>query len=218
MKRAQSVAVAVLVSGNGSNLQSLIDATEKHAVHFSIKLVISNVVDAFALTRAEQAGIATEVIPHNNFSTREEFDAQVARCLRERDIDFVILAGFMRRLTAGFVQEFAGRLINIHPSLLPRHPGLNTHQKALSAGDRHHGCTVHFVSDKVDAGPIIAQSALLVNFDESEKALKQRVLSLEHQLYWLVVEDLAMGNVTLSNGKVSYRNQALSINQFPLEL
>lgn len=173
--------VAVLISGRGSNLKALLDA-EQDA--YEIVLVISNVPAAGGLALAQQAGVNTLTIDHKPFGKdREAFEREVDAALRAYDIELIALAGFMRVLTPFFVRGWAGRLINIHPSLLPKYPGVNTHQRALDAGDREHGCTVHMVTEEVDAGAILGQARMPILPGDTPETLAQRLLSLEHQLY-----------------------------------
>jgi len=177
------IRTAVFISGNGSNLQALIDAAKDPNYPAEIALVISNKADAYGLTRAREAGIATEVIDHTQFETRDDFDGELHVALLSHDIQFICLAGFMRVLTPTFVAEWSGAMINIHPSLLPSHKGLNTHAAVLKAGDKQHGCTVHWVTPGVDEGDIIAQSVLDVLPGDTAESLKERVHALEHALY-----------------------------------
>ena len=175
--------VAVLISGSGSNLQALIDAAKFPDYPAEIALVISNKADAYGLTRARDAGIATHIISHRDYASREAFDSALDAALREADIAFVCLAGFMRVLTDGFVTAWHGRMINIHPSLLPKFKGLNTHARALEAGETEHGCTIHWVSAGVDEGEMIAQSRCAILANDTPETLQQRVHALEHVLY-----------------------------------
>lgn len=177
------IRVAVLISGNGSNLQALIDAAKSPDYPGEIVLVISNKADAYGLTRARDAGIETVVIDHTEFETRDDFDGELHVALLSYEIAFVCLAGFMRVLTPTFVAEWSGAMINIHPSLLPSHKGLNTHEAALKAGDTQHGCSVHWVTPGVDEGVVIAQSTLDILPGDTPESLKERVHALEHQLY-----------------------------------
>lgn len=198
--------IAVLVSGNGSNLQALIDAK----VAGNIVGVISNKPDAFALQRAEQAGIATAVIEHKNYPDRASFDAVMHQQLLDWDVDLVILAGFMRILTPGFVQSWQGKMLNIHPSLLPHYKGMHTHQRVLNSGEVFHGCTVHFVTAELDAGPALAQSVLKVNQHDTADSLAERIHHLEHFIYPLVVDWLCQGILQYqADGQVSFRGQPL---------
>lgn len=185
--------VAVLISGRGSNLQALIEAAQAPDYPAEICRVISNVWDAAGLKRAEAAGIATSVIDHRAFASRAAFDAALDQALRADGVEIVCLAGFMRLLTAGFVEGWRDRLINIHPSLLPAFPGLDTHARALAAGVRFTGCTVHFVRPTMDEGPIIVQAAVPVLPGDNEPALAARVLAAEHQAYPLALKLVASG-------------------------
>ena len=192
----------VLISGRGSNLQALIDACAKSDYPAEIALVISNDAGAAGLARAAKAGIATRVIEHGGFPTREAFDAALDRALSERGIELVCLAGFMRVLTPGLVAAWRDRLINIHPSLLPAFRGLHTHERALAAGVRLHGCTVHFVGPEVDEGPIIVQAAVPVLPGDDAELLAARVLAAEHRCYPLAVKLIAQGRVRVTEGRV----------------
>jgi phosphoribosylglycinamide formyltransferase 1 len=177
------IRTAVLISGSGSNLQALMDAAKAPDCPYEIVLVISNRAEAGGLARAQAAGIKALTIAHKAFDTREAFDAAIDVALRAARIELVCLAGFMRILTADFIGRWTGRLINIHPSLLPSFRGLHTHQQALDAGVKLHGCTVHHVVPELDAGPIIAQAALPVLPDDTPETLAARLLPLEHKLY-----------------------------------
>lgn len=177
------VRTAVLISGNGSNLQALIDAAKHPDYPAEIILVISNNEDAFGLKRAEDAGIPTAVVDHRNFESREAFDRMVDAALATHNIELVCLAGFMRILTDWFVVQWQGKLLNIHPSLLPKYKGTNTHVRVLEAGDKEHGATVHWVIPELDAGEIILQESLAIAPDDTADTLQQRVHLLEHQLY-----------------------------------
>ena len=192
----------VLISGRGSNLQALIDACAKSDYPAEIALVISNDAGAAGLAHAAKAGIATRVIEHGGFPTREAFDAALDRAMRERGIELVCLAGFMRVLTPGLVAAWRDRLINIHPSLLPAFRGLHTHERALAAGVRLHGCTVHFVGPEVDEGPIIVQAAVPVLPGDDAELLAARVLAAEHRCYPLAVKLIAQGRVRVAEGRV----------------
>lgn len=185
--------VAVLISGNGSNLQSLIDASRDPNYPAKITLVISNKADAYGLKRAELAGIDTHVILHEDFETRGGFEAELLQLLVEEDIELICLAGFMRVLGKGFVRNWENKILNIHPSLLPKHKGLNTHARAIKSGDRQAGCTVHYVVPELDAGPIIAQSSVLISPDDTPETLANRVLIEEHKIYPKALRDVALG-------------------------
>ncbi|HJT11694.1 MAG TPA: phosphoribosylglycinamide formyltransferase [Dongiaceae bacterium] len=194
---AAPLKVAVLISGRGSNLQALIDAFGPKVTDSPVKiaLVLSNRAEALGLERAAKAGLKTEIVDHNAFQSREDFDVALDREVRAAGAEFVVLAGFMRLLTAQFVTTWKDKLINIHPALLPAFPGLHTHRRALEAGVRFHGATVHFVRHETDTGPIIAQSLVAVRPDDTEDTLAARVLETEHRLYPLALRLIAEGNV-----------------------
>lgn len=200
--------IAVLVSGNGSNLQALIDAQHGKQLSGQIVGVLSNKAEAYALRRAEDANIATAVISHQNFPNRESFDVAMHQQLLAWQVDLVILAGFMRILTPEFVSQWQGKMLNIHPSLLPFYKGMNTHQRVLNTGDRLHGCTVHFVTAELDAGQSIAQSVIQVSLQDTAEILAQRVHELEHFIYPQVAQWLCNGQLTWENGQ-AYFNQKL---------
>ena len=183
----------VLISGAGSNLQALLDAD----LPMEILLVISNNPDAAGLQKAQAAGVKTQVLNHREFVNREAYDEQLLRAIQPHEPDWVILAGFMRRLTSAFVQAFSGRLLNIHPSLLPKYPGLNTYERALAAGDKQVGATVHLVTEAVDQGPILAQRAVDVEPGDTVDRLKSKVQQLEHRLYPEVMADLLAGRFSV---------------------
>ena len=175
--------IAVLLSGRGSNFQSILSASQSGTLGGDIALVISNRPGAGGLDIARDAGIETALIDHQAYSTREAFDADLAGALESQSPDLIVLAGFMRILTPEFVSRFAGRLMNIHPSLLPLYPGLHTHQRALDAGDVHAGATVHYVTGELDGGPPVLQARVTVEPDDDVDSLAARVLQLEHQIY-----------------------------------
>ncbi|MGJ8757180.1 phosphoribosylglycinamide formyltransferase [Acinetobacter venetianus] len=202
--------IAVLVSGNGSNLQALIDAQQGKQLSGQIIGVLSNKADAYALQRAENANIATAVISHKDFPNRESFDEAMHQQLLNWQIDLVILAGFMRILTPNFVSKWQGKMLNIHPSLLPFYKGVNTHQRVLNTGDRLHGCTVHFVTAELDAGQSIAQSVIEVGLNDTAESLAHRIHKLEHFIYPQVAQWICNGQLSWENGKAYF-------NQKPLE-
>ena len=189
--------VVVLISGSGSNLQALIDSVGHDGNPARIAAVICNRADAYGLERAKQAGIATELLDHKQFDGREAFDAALIQAIDAHQPDLVVLAGFMRILTPGFVQHYNGRLLNIHPSLLPKHKGLHTHQRALEAGDAEHGCSVHFVTEELDGGPLVVQAVLPVKADDTAESLARRVHQQEHRIYPLAVRWFAEGRLRL---------------------
>lgn len=189
--------VVVLISGSGSNLQALIDSLgEDNPLH--IRAVVSNRAEALGLQRAQAAGIATHVVQHRDFADRERFDAALMEIIDAHQPQLVVLAGFMRILTPGFVRHYQGRLLNIHPSLLPKYKGLDTHRRALEAGDREHGCSVHFVTEELDGGPVAVQAVLTIEADQSIGALTDRVHAAEHIIYPLAVRWFADGRLRLA--------------------
>lgn len=189
--------VVVLISGSGSNLQALIDDIQTGENPARISAVISNRADAYGLQRAKAAGIATYSLDHRQFADREAFDAELITLIDNCAPNLVVLAGFMRILTPGFVRHYHGRLINIHPSLLPKYKGLHTHQRALEAGDKEHGCSVHFVTEELDGGPLVLQSVLQVNTSDTPASLAERVHTQEHVIYPLAVSWFAQGRLHL---------------------
>ncbi|HZX29833.1 MAG TPA: phosphoribosylglycinamide formyltransferase [Rhodocyclaceae bacterium] len=194
--------IVILISGRGSNMEALIRARDAGELPVNITAVISNRPDAKGLATAEAAGIPTWVMNHKAFPDRESFDAALAECIDGFAPDLVVLAGFMRILTEGFVRHYEGRLLNIHPSLLPSFPGLHTHQAALDEGVRIHGCTVHFVTPALDHGPVVLQAAVPVLDGDDEDALSARVLAQEHRIYPQAVRWFAEGRLRLEGGKV----------------
>ena len=204
------IKIAVLVSGSGSNLQALIDAN----LSGQIVGVISNKPEAYALERAEKSGIQTAVIEHKNYPNREAFDDVMNQQLLDWNVDLVILAGFMRILSAKFVHAWEGRMLNIHPSLLPQYKGIHTHQRVLNTGDMLHGCTVHYVTAELDAGPALAQGVLQVNLHDNVNTLAKRVHVLEHIIYPQVVEWICTSTIQHTNKGVLYRGK---IMQAPIQ-
>ncbi len=201
--------IVCLISGRGSNLDAILRRAREEnwaqALDARVAGVISNRADAAGLQCARAAGVATRVIAHGDFAAREAFDAALAEAIDALDPALVVLAGFMRVLTPRFVDHYAGRLINIHPSLLPAFPGLHTHRQALAAGVKVHGCTVHFVSNEVDGGPIIAQAAVKVHAGDTEDSLAARVLAQEHRLLPRCVRWFCEGRIRLEAGHVVAR-------------
>lgn len=194
--------IVILISGRGSNMEALIAARDAGNLPVNIAAVISNRPDAKGLETAAKAGIATHYIDHKAFAGREAFDAALAECIDGFVPDLVVLAGFMRILSEGFVRHYEGRLMNIHPSLLPSFPGLHTHRRALEEGVRVHGCTVHFVTPTLDHGPVIIQAAVPVLDSDDEDVLSARVLCQEHQIYPQAVRWFAEGRLTLDGTRV----------------
>lgn len=190
--------VAILISGRGSNMSALIDAAEATDFPATIAVVISNKADAGGLERAREAGIATETVISKEFGAdREAFERKLNEVIAQHGIEFVCLAGFMRILTPWFVRQWEGRMINIHPALLPAYRGLHTHERALADGVSHHGATVHFVVPEMDAGPIIAQGAIKIEATDTPDTLAARVLKVEHVIYPAALRALARGAVRL---------------------
>lgn len=201
--------LAVLISGNGSNLQAIIDAIAEQRLDARIAVVLSNNTTAAGLSRAIKAGIPTITLDHRRWPDRESFDQEMIRELDRFSPDTLVLAGFMRILSGHFVGHYQGRLLNIHPSLLPRHRGLHTHRQALAAGDAEHGCSVHFVTEELDGGPIIAQSSISVSENDTEQTLSERVQAREHTLYPRVLQWRAEGRLSLEPQGVILDGQLL---------
>jgi len=206
--------VVVLISGGGSNLQALIDGAKASGA-YEIVAVVSNKPDAYGLVRAAQAGIATAVLDHREFADRETFDTALAGLIDGFKPGLVVLAGFMRILTPGFVRHYAGRMLNIHPSLLPRYQGLNTHARALEAGDSEHGCSVHFVTEELDGGPVVAQAKVPVLPGDTPQTLAARVLEQEHQLYPAVVQWFSEGRLRWNGVAALFDDQPLAQPRSP---
>lgn len=207
--------IVVLVSGSGSNLQALIDACANKDINANISAVIANKPGVYGLERAQKANIATELIDHTAYDSRESFDQVLACRIEDYEPDLVILAGFMRILTPDFVQRFAGKLINIHPSLLPKYPGLNTHQRAIDAGDQEAGVTVHFVTEELDGGPPIVQALVSIDAGDDAASLAKKVLSKEHIIYPLAAKWFVEGRLALDQ---TSQNSFATLDKQPLPL
>lgn len=205
-----SAKIVVLISGSGSNLQAIIDACQAGDINADIAMVISNRPKTLGLQRAEQAGIATRCIDHTLFESRSAFDQELMQVIDAAKPDVVVLAGFMRILTEKFVNNFLGRLVNIHPSLLPKYPGLHTHQRAIDAGDSVAGVTVHFVTAELDGGPAIIQSQVPINTDDNADSLASKVLIEEHKIYPKAISWLIDGRLSLTQGKAILDNEILT--------
>ncbi|MDH2434911.1 phosphoribosylglycinamide formyltransferase [Pokkaliibacter sp. MBI-7] len=202
--------LVVLISGSGSNLQAILDYLAQGTCPAQVTAVISNKSDAYGLERARNAGIPTFSLSHKDFSSREAFDAELMALIDTQRPDLVILAGFMRILTPEFTRHYSGRLFNIHPSLLPKYKGLHTHQRAIEAGDKLHGATVHFVTEELDGGPLIIQGQLDINSEDNPDSLAQRVHILEHQIYPMAVDWYCSDRLSLSpDGTVLLDNTPL---------
>ena len=194
--------LAVLLSGFGSNLQAIIDAIARGRLAARIHCVISDRPGAHGLQRARAEGIANRVLRPRDYLDREAFDAALARAIDECEVDLIVLAGFMRVLGADFIERFEGRIINIHPSLLPKYPGLQTHRRVLESGDAEHGASVHFVTRDLDAGPVIIRSALRIEAHDTEDSLRERVHALEHRILPQAIAWYLQGRLSLVDGEV----------------
>ncbi|MFO1351329.1 MAG: phosphoribosylglycinamide formyltransferase [Gammaproteobacteria bacterium] len=201
--------LVVLISGRGSNLQAILDGARRGDPPVELRAVISNRPRAAGLERARQAGIETVVIDHQRYSERAAFDAALCEHIDRHRPDLVVLAGFMRVLGAAFIERYRGRLVNIHPSLLPKFPGLHTHQRALQAGEGEHGASVHFVTVELDGGPVIVQARVPILPDDDADTLAARVLVEEHKLYPLAIRWLAEGRVRLQGERVLFDGRPL---------
>lgn len=209
--------VLVLISGSGSNLQALIDAQQSGKLPVELVAVISNRPDAKGLQRAERAGIPTQVVDHTRFDGRDSFDQALQQAIDAYAPDLVVLAGFMRILTERFTRHYHGRMLNIHPSLLPKYQGLNTHERALQAGDREHGVSVHFVTAELDGGPVALQARVPVLPDDDASRLAQRVLQQEHRIYPLAVKWFAQGRLRMVDGRVFMDSEPLEPSGYPID-
>lgn len=189
--------IVVLVSGQGSNLQALIDACQQGRIAATIVAVLSNNAQAYGLQRAEEAGIAAQALDAKSFADREAFDAALAQAIDQYQPDLVVLAGYMRILSNAFVQRYAGRMLNIHPSLLPKYPGLHTHRQAIDNGDAEHGTSVHFVTEQLDGGPVILQAKVPIFPGDEEDEVIERVQTQEHTIYPLVVSWFIEGRLAM---------------------
>ena len=199
---ARELPLGVLISGNGSNLQAIIDAIEEKQLDAVIRVVVSNREEAFGLVRARKHNIPTEVLDHRKFSSREAYDQALVDILKARQVELVILAGFMRLLSPVFVSSYSNRIMNIHPALLPAFPGLHVQRKALEHGTRFSGCTVHFVNEGCDEGPIIIQAVVPVFPDDTEESLSARILKEEHRIYPRAIQLYSEGRLRVVGRKV----------------
>lgn len=201
--------IVILISGSGSNMQAIAEACAKQEIDGEIVAVISNRPGVMGLDRATSYGVPTQVVDHKDYSTREEFDVHLMRAIDEYTPDLVVLAGFMRILTPDFVRRYKGRMLNIHPSLLPKYKGLDTHQRALDAGDKQHGVTVHFVSEDLDGGPNVIQAVVPVLDDDNVDTLRTRVQVQEHVIYPIAVKWFVEGRLTMEKGDAYFDNEIL---------
>lgn len=209
--------IVVLVSGNGSNLQAIMDACQKGQIKAQIAAVISNKPDVYALERAKLAHIPTHVVNHQAYAERESFDAAVAEIIDQYQPDLIVLAGYMRILTPDFVERYAGKMLNIHPSLLPKYPGLHTYQRALDAGDTEHGTSVHFVTEQLDGGPIILQAKVPIFPEDQVDDIAERVITQEHLIYPLVIKWFIDERLQMKQGKAYLDNHPLPVQGFSSE-
>ncbi len=197
-----SLRIVVLISGSGTNLQKIIEAIERGELPAQIIAVISNRVDAYGLQRAKKAGISTRVLDHQQYKTRQDYDTELQKLIDDYEPGLIVLAGFMRILTNDFVEHYHGRLINIHPALLPEYKGLNTHQRVLDGGATRHGASVHFVTPELDSGPVIIQRAFTVCADDTVETLEQRVHEIEYEIYPTAIRWFAENRLSFENNKV----------------
>lgn len=209
MSAPRKLRLGVIASGSGSNLQAIIDRCADGSIDAETVLVLSNVPGAGALNRAEKAGIATALIDHRTFTERADFDRAVVAALQAAGVDLVVLAGFMRLITAPFIDAFPERIINIHPALLPAFPGLHVQRKALEAGARFSGCTVHFVDGGVDTGPIIIQAVVPILDEDDEASLSARILVQEHRIYPQAIQLIAEGRLRIEGRRVRIADAAI---------
>lgn len=201
--------IVVLISGSGSNLQAMIDAIAAQTLHANIAAVISNRPGVKGLERAEAAGIRAEALDHKTYESRESFDQALMQTIDQYQPELVVLAGFMRILTDDFVAHYSGRMLNIHPSLLPEFRGLNTHQRALEAGVLKHGVSIHYVSNELDGGPLVLQAVIDVDEGDTAETLQQKVHQQEHVIYPMVIEWVAQKRLQMSDQKVYFDNKVL---------
>lgn len=204
-----SCTIGVLISGSGSNLQSIIDHVEQGHINAKIVCVISNNSNAYGLVRAKKSNISAHIIEHTNYETREAFDKELIKTLKVYNTKLVVLAGFMRVLSNTFIDEYQNRILNIHPSLLPKFTGLHTHQRVLEAGETEHGCSVHFVTSNLDQGPLIIQAKVPVNNSDDPDSLAKRVLEKEHIIYPLAVKWFSQNKLFCEDGDVYFENKRL---------
>jgi len=205
--------IVVLISGSGTNLQAILDKIHQTDVPASVVAVISNRADAYGLKRAEQADVPTRVLSPRDHPSRENYDAALQESIDSFQPDLVVLAGFMRILSDDFVNHYHGRMLNIHPSLLPKYKGLKTHQRVLEAGDNEHGCSVHYVTPELDGGPVILQATVPIAADDTPESLAQRVHQEEHRIYPQVIEWIARGRLSLDNHTVMFDGQPMTQQQ-----
>ena len=199
---SKRLSLAILLSGNGTNLQAIIDSIDSGQLKADIKIVISNNKDAIGLERAKINNIKNLCIDHKDFADRESFDERLLKEVKQEKIDFIVLAGFMRILGSNFIRNFPNKILNIHPSLLPKYPGLNTHKKVLENKDKEHGVTVHLVDEGLDSGPIIGSMKLKVIDGEKESDLERRIHKMEHYIYPKILSEFQEGKISTTNNKI----------------
>ena len=209
--------IVVLISGGGTNLQAIIDACKLNSFPGKVVGVISNIPTAYGLTRAAEANIKTSTLSHKDFATREAYDQSLVTLIDGYKPDIIVLAGFMRILTPEFVQHFHGKLLNIHPSLLPKYQGLNTHQRAIDAGDTVHGVSVHYVTEELDGGPVILQAKVPIFEGDTAEDLASRVHEQEHRIYPLVVKWCCLGRVVMQNEKALFDSEIIPVSGYANE-
>ncbi len=205
------ISIVVLISGGGTNLQAIIDAVASGKLPVTIEAVICNKPNAYGLERAQKAGIKTLILEYSGFESREAYDRALQQLIDRQNPQLVVLAGFMRILSTSLVEHYLGRMINIHPSLLPNHKGLNTHQRAIDAGDKEAGCTVHFVVPEIDAGPMIIQARVPIYSDDSSGELAARVLKQEHQIFTRAIGWFATSRLQLNGGNAQLDGENIVI-------
>ena len=198
----KKLSLAILLSGNGTNFQAIVDSIDNGQLKAVIKVVISNNKDAFGLKRARNHNIKNLCIDHKDFADRESYDQKLMETIEQENVDFIVLAGFMRILGSDFVKNFPNKIINIHPSLLPKYPGLNTHKKVLENKDKEHGVTIHLVDEGLDSGPIIGFIKILVEDDEKENNLENKIHKIEHFIYPKILSEFQEGRITIVGNKL----------------
>lgn len=209
--------IVVLISGGGTNLQAIIDACKSKNYPGEVVAVISNISDAYGLVRAREANVSACVLSHKDYDCRENYDLALIKKIDEYKADVIVLAGFMRILTPAFVQHYSGKLLNIHPSLLPKYQGLNTHQRAIDAGDKEHGVSVHFVTEELDGGPVILQAKVPIFPGDFAEDLASRVHEQEHRIYPLVVKWCCLKRVVMTNDSVLFDGNVIPLSGYASE-
>lgn len=209
--------IVVLISGGGTNLQAIIDACKTESYPGNVVGVISNIPTAYGLTRAKEATIETSTLSHKDFDSREAYDQSLIKVIEKYNPDVIVLAGFMRILTPAFVQNFQGKLLNIHPSLLPKYQGLNTHQRAIDAGDTEHGVSVHYVTEELDGGPVILQAKVPIFSGDTAEDLASRVHEQEHRIYPLVVKWCCLQRVVMKGDSVLFDGELIPTSGYASE-